>query len=106
MVEKNCPGKVTSGPLTAPNDKLAESRRALNMARKEMERAKTAACREAGTCPELDFKKSSKARADCIGGQHNYYTVNRVIIACLDFRKFVILKLYTKFRIRQFSFII
>ena len=32
------------------------------------------------------------------------YTVDPVIFACLDFREFLILELFTKFRIREFSF--
>ena len=31
------------------------------------------------------------------------YTVDLVIFACLDFREFVILELYTKSRIRELS---
>ena len=32
------------------------------------------------------------------------YTVDMVIFACLNFRKFLILELFTKFRTREFSF--
>ena len=36
---------------------------------------------------------------------YNIYTVDLVIFACLNFREFLILGLYKKFRIREFSFL-
>ena len=36
-------------------------------------------------------------------GLHRPPTVNLVFFMCLDFREFVILGLYTKFRIRELS---
>ena len=45
-----------------------------------------------------------KATCSFIIGYMRNYTVDLVIFACFNFRKFLILGLFTKFRIREFKF--
>ena len=42
----------------------------------------------------------------CYGSTAIRTTVDLVIFACLNFREFLILGLFTKFRIREFSFLV